>query len=197
MNIFAGLGFVAVAGAAVYFFASPRPADEFAMPVSTAYAKLSTAKLVPSSRDGVYYALDTKVFGNGTDKVTWEASGSMAYHKCSMALAPAGGKADQTHVTVTCEGGGAGDGAAAGMVHNMIRARVLEMVDATLTDRAFDSTRVGATASRWPGDGVDGSLMHAQSEALKMSAEMGKMQRESAKHANDPLVGDEGKSSSY
>ena len=64
-------------------------------------------------------------------------------------------------------------GAAAGMVHNMMRNAYIERVDATLTGRPFDKQlAVGSTASGWPDDGIDGSLATAQVKALKMDAEM-------------------------
>ena len=180
MNLFAGLGFVAVAGAAVYFFAKPQPADDYVMPVQNAYAKLSSVKITPSSKDGMMFSLKTDVTGNGSDKVVWSAGGSMASFRCELGLAPVEKKPDQTHVTVNCNGGSASDGAAAGMVHNMMRNRVIEMVDATLNDRPFDAYRAkGETASRWPGDGVDGSLGTAVGEALKMDAQVRQMQMQS------------------
>lgn len=180
MNLAGGIFFVGLAGGAIYFFASPRPADVYAMPVDLAYAKLVDVDFGPLSEGEV--ALDTvkTASGNGRDKVTWVHKGDMAYYKCNLALAPLPDDTAQTHVTVTCDGGGAGNGAAAGMAHNLFRSRIIERVDATLTDRPFDKDRAGATASRWPGDGVDGSLGTASTEALKMNAEMRRMQRESS-----------------
>lgn len=187
MNVFAGLGFVVAAGAVVYFFAKPQPADDYAMPVSAAYAKLSSVRGDPSSPDGAAFGLASQVSGNGENVVYWASAGSMSSFRCELGLTPAQKNPDQTHVTVTCRGGSASDGAAAGIAHNMKRNRVIEMVDATLNGRPYDAYKAkGATASRWPGDGVEGGLGNAMVEAARMSAEVGEYQSQRARERDEP-----------
>jgi hypothetical protein len=173
--------FVGGTAAALYFFVSPRPADVYPMPMSEAYTKLVHVDFGEMGEGEK--ALDTTktAKGNGKNKVTWIRKGDMSYQECKLDLAPLPEDAAQTHVTVTCEGGGVGDGAAAGMVHNLMRDMVIERVDATLTNRPYDKQRASATASLWPGDGVDGSLATAQAEALKMDSEMHKLQNEASR----------------
>ena len=191
MKLLAAGGFIVLAAGAVYFFGGGQSApDVYAMPVKQAYDTLRAAKIEPSGT-GMYFRLATTVSGNGKNKVVFDGSGSHAHHNCEIALKPAEDPAE-THVAVTCKGGGAGDGAAAGMVHNMIRNRVIEMVDATLTGREFDPGRAqGLTAARWPGDGVDGSLGGAMGEALKMEADTRKMIAEVDAQMDAVPVGDE------
>ena len=172
MRLLAVGGFLAAAAGAVYFFGGQQPGDVYNMPVSEAYAKLTSVNFGQLGEGEKVLNTVKTATGNGKNKVVWAQQGDMAAFSCDLALAPLPDDAAKTHVTVTCEGGGAGDGAAAGMVHNMHRNAVIERVDATLTDRPFDRAKVGTTASRWPGDGVDGSLGTAMGGALKMDADM-------------------------
>lgn len=156
--------------ASVVMLAGCAEPDEYAMSRKDAYDKLMTAK-IESSGTGPFFRLETTIDGNGGSEVIYDASGSMAHHACTMKLTELA--ADNTKVAVICEGGGAGDGAAAGMAHHMIRNRVIELVDATLTSRPFDPQRdEGSTAYRWPNDGVDGSVGTAAKNALKMEADI-------------------------
>lgn len=160
---------IAVAALAATVSACAAP-DEYPMSRQHAYEKLVAAKIVPGG-NGPFFRLETDIRGNGLSEVTYDASGSMARHVCTMRLAALA--EDRTKVAVTCEGGGAGDGAAGGMVHNMIRNRVIELVDATLKGRPFDPELAGgSTAYRWPDDGVDGSFVGAAAQAVKMDADM-------------------------
>ncbi|MWV28297.1 hypothetical protein [Aurantiacibacter rhizosphaerae] len=176
MNILAGAGFAAVAAGLLYVFVDQKPADVYDMPVDQAYGLLTSVDFGESKGD----VMRTST-GNGSNKVTWRTRGSHVGRACDLALAPFEGDAARTHVTVTCQGGGAGEGAAAGMAHNMHRDNVIERLDARLTGRAFDSARVGSTASRWPSDGVDGSYGTAVSKAIEMDREVREMQAESRK----------------
>ncbi len=154
--------------------------DEYDISRKQAYDKLMTAT-IESSGNGPFFRLETTIDGNGGTEVVYDASGSMAHHACTMALSEVA--PERTKVAVTCQGGGAGDGAAAGMVHNMMRNRVIELVDATLDGRPFDPELAeGSTAYRWPGDGVDGSIATAAKDALKMEADM---KREIAQAENE------------
>ena len=183
MKLLVGGGLVAVTAVLLYVFVEQKPADVFDMPVKEAYLKLSNVDFGPMSEGQKVLNTVNKISGNGMNRVTWLQQGDMARYECDIDLKPLPDDAAKTHVTVTCEGGGAGDGAAAGMVHNMHRNRVIERIDAALTGRAFDSSKVGSTSSRWPGDGVDGSLAGAQKEALQMASDMAKMQKDMEKQA--------------
>lgn len=176
MRVLAVGGFVAVAAAAVYMFAKPRPADVYPLPIGEAYQKLSKAKF-QTLEDGFTVQLHAtkSVSGNGRDRITWNESAM----SCNVALAPLPDDAAQTHVAVTCDGGaGAGAGAAAGFAHNLRRNEVIEKIDATLTGRAADPKRIGSTAYRWPGDGVDGSYGTMVKSAIEMDAEQRKFRKE-------------------
>jgi hypothetical protein len=176
--------FVGGTVAALYFFVSPRPADVYPIPMSEAYTKLVHVDFGEMSEGEKVLDTTKTAKGNGKNKVTWIRKGDMSYQECALELAPLSDDAAQTHITVTCQGGGAGDGAAAGMVHNLMRDRVIERVDATLSNRPYDKDRASATASRWPSDGVDGSLATAQAEALRMDSEMHKFQNEAKRRGS-------------
>ena len=169
---------VALAAVVLYFFVRQQPADVYSMPVAEAYQKLSAIQFEPMSEGQKVLHTERSITGDGPGKLIWSEHGDMAALQCELKLAPLPKDAKQTHITVTCEGGGAGDGAAAGIVHNMQRSRVIEHIDAALTGRPFDPKKAGATASRWPGDGVDGSLATAAGKAIQMDAEAHKMQQE-------------------
>ncbi len=177
MNLLPLAGFGAVGAVLLYVFVDQKPADVYEMPVSNAYGLLSTATLTEDGK-GPYGRLDTSVAGNGSNQIYWSGSGAHASRKCTLQLQPFEGDAARTHVTVDCKGGSMSDGAAAGMAHNMHRNQVIELVDATLTGRAYDPSNVGEIASRWPGDGVDGSLGTAMGNAIEMDREMRSMQAE-------------------
>ena len=132
-----------VAASALALVGCGKP-DVYPISLRDAYTRLHVVEIPPSG-DGPFFRLNTAVSGNGADEVVWAASGSMAMHTCTMTLSKIA--AESTHVTVTCDGGSAGSGAAAGMEHNMIRNRVIEMVDATLKGRAFNpDLAAGSTA---------------------------------------------------
>ncbi len=158
-------------------------ADDYAIPLGEAYKRLNAVKLEPSD-NGVFYQLDTTMSGNSADEVTWSAGGSFAAHSCRIGLKAI--DADNTHVSVDCDSNSPASGAASGMEHAMMRSRVIEMVDATLTGRAFSpALAAGPTAWRWPGDGVDSSYAGMVGQALKMDADTRKDQREAAAAARE------------
>ena len=160
--------------------------DEYPLSRKQAYDKLLSARIA-SSGDGPFFRLRTTITGNVGSEVTYDALGDMAHRICHMHLTEL--EPQLTKVKVTCEGGGAGEGAAAGMAHNMIRNRVIELVDATLKDRPFNPELAGgATASRWPSDGVDGSFAGAAGKALKQDAEMHRDIAEAEQAANEAQV---------
>lgn len=178
MNLLAGGALVAVGAGLFYFLVEQKPADVYDMPVSDAYSLLTKVDFGKRTEGEQAAQISYSSRGNGRDKVFWGISGSHTRRQCDIQLTPFEGDAARTHVAIACQGGGAGEGAAAGIAHNMVRNRMIERIDATLTGREYDVTRVGASSSRWPGDGVDGSLGTAAGKALEMNAEMNKMQRE-------------------
>jgi hypothetical protein len=183
MKLLAVGGFAAVGAVLLYMFVEQKPADVYDMPVNQAYGLLADVKYEPLSEGAIAAEIERTTVGNGSDKVTWATRGSHVGRSCDLLLAPFEGDANRTHVTVKCAGGGAGEGAAAGIAHNMHRNRVIERVDATLTGRPFDGNRVGATSSRWPDDGVDGSLGKAMGDALEMERDMHQLQQEMEQQA--------------
>jgi hypothetical protein len=178
MKLLAIGGFGALAAGLLYVFVDQKPADVYDMPVSQAYSLLANVKYDPLTDSGAAGGIRRTTSGNGSDKVTWTTTGSHVNRSCELKLAPFEGDAERTHVTVKCAGGGAGEGAAAGMAHNLHRNNIIERVDATLTGRPYDQQRAGSTASRWPGDGVDGSLGKAMGDALEMDRQMKEMKAE-------------------
>ena len=176
MKFISGGLFVAMAMAALYFFAVRSPSDVYAMPVDQAYDRLAEADLMPGGRS-FYGRLDFSTRGNGRNSISWNGTTSHASRSCEIGLAPWDGDEGKTLVTVTCSGGGIGDGAASGMAHNLFRNAVIEKIDSTLEQRPYDERLArGATASGWPGDGVDGSLATARDRAIEMSQEAARMQ---------------------
>jgi hypothetical protein len=145
------------------------PADEYQLTADEALAKLSAVSIDGAKRSfyGTMGITASKVHPR---QVKWVSSNGTAYYECLLGLAPVGDQQTATKVTVKCNGGGAGDGAAAGMTHNMFRNRLIELVDATLRGQPIEKSK--GIASRWPGDGVDGSPIKAAGAAIKMDQEM-------------------------
>ena len=108
---------------------------------------------------------------------------------CEANIAPEG--ADKSRLTAYCDGGGAGSGAAAGMLMGMTRRALIEHIDATLEKRPFDvKLAQGSTASGWPSDArqPDGTLGTAMGESLKMERDMNKMMRQAEVEIGRRLV---------
>jgi len=142
-------------------------ADEYGLSRKDAYLKLARLEIEPSQQ-APFYMLDQSVHGNGLNKITFGADADSPAFGCLASLtelAP-----EKTKVALACHGA-AGDGAGNGMAHNMLRDRLIGLIDATLRDYAYDPSNIGSTASRWPGDGVDGSIGGAMGQALKMDAD--------------------------
>ena len=143
----------------------------YKLPVARAYQKLMAVTIKPSG-NGPFYRLETESSGKRNQSVEWTAKGSHAGFRCVASLTPL--EAERTRMDVSCQGGGASDGAAAGLVVKMIRNRVIELVDATLKDRPFDPKKAdGATADFWPKDVIDhGNSATAAAKALEMDRQM-------------------------
>ena len=147
-------------------------ANVYAMAPTEVYQALRSAPVEPGGT-GVFGRLDTSVSGNGDSVIYWNASGSHAAVHCEANIAPEG--AGQSRLTAYCGGGGAGDGAAAGMVSAMHRKALIEHIDATLDKRSYDAHLAqGSTASGWPSDArqTDGSYGSAVGGALKMESDI-------------------------
>ena len=141
----------------------------YKMPVARAYHKLMNVAIAPSGK-GPFGRLDIATAGDRNKVVEWTVKGRPE-PLCTASLKPADG--EQTRVDVSCKA--VGDGAGAGITANLIRNRVIELVDATLKDRAFDPKRAdeGATAANWPKDVIDhGTIGTAAAQALEMERKM-------------------------
>lgn len=163
----------------------------YEMPVADAYARLTSAK-IESSYSGVLGNRDISISGNGTDKVYWRASGAHAITRCQADLTPEG--SGSTRITAFCDGGAPSAGAAAGMVHGLMRNRMIEHIDAAMTGRPFDRERAnGQTAGLWPKDvrQPDGSFGTAVNEAVKMDRDMKQMIAEVEKTGQEMRVREE------
>ena len=165
----------AFAGILGYAWFGRGEANVYAMTPTQVYAALRAAPL--GQGNGTPFGnLDTSVSGNGENVVYWNASGSHAAKHCEANITPEG--TDQSRITAFCGGGGAGDGAAAGMVSAMDRKALIEHIDAALDKRPYDVRLAqGSTAAGWPSDArqADGSLGTAMGDALKMDRDMQKM----------------------
>lgn len=163
-----GGALIAVVGYAWY---SRGEANVYPLTVAQTYEKLTTAK-VEESGSGPLGNRDIKISGNGTDKIYWKAEGAHAITRCQADLSPEG--ASSTRITAFCDGASGPSGAAAGMLHGMLRKAMIEHIDSTLDGRPYDRQKArGETASGWPADvrQPDGSLGGAVDEAMKMDRE--------------------------
>ena len=166
-----------------YAWMSSGDPNVYPMSQADVYAKLRAAP-VQKGNSGMFGNLDSSVSGNGESKIYWNASGTFSSNHCEAEITPEG--ATKSRIMAFCEGGGASDGAAAGMLMGMHRRALIEHIDAALNDRPFDKRlALGATAARWPSDArqPDGSYGTMVGEALKMERDISKMQRDSAKEA--------------
>ena len=143
----------------------------YKLPVARVHEKLMAAVIKPSG-SGPFGRLEIETSGRRYVSVEWAAKGSRTGNLCSASLKPL--EAEKTLVDISCKDGGPSTGAAAGLFANMIRARVIELVDATLKDRPFDPQKaLGATASSWPADVIDhGNMATAATKALEMQRQM-------------------------
>ena len=175
----AGVALLVTAAGAALVFNKPQPADVFDMPVKTVYNKLTHVDFGPLGEAGKALHTVRTASGNGYNVVAWDQQGDFAAFSCKMHLTPLPDDAQKTKIAVDCEGGSAAAGAAEGMLHALVRNDYIERVDATLKGRPYNKELAqGATASRWPGDGVDGSIGTAVNKAIEMQADTAKLQRE-------------------
>jgi hypothetical protein len=164
-----------VAAVLGYAWFSRGEANVYPMSVQDTYSKLTGTK-IESDYSGVLGKRDISISGNGENVVYWRASGAHATTRCQADLTPEG--SSSTRINAYCDGGSLPSGAAAGMLHGMMRQRIIEHIDATLTDRPFDKNRArGQTAGLWPKDvrQPDASLGTAVNDAIKMDRDMKKM----------------------
>ncbi len=168
----------AFAGILGYAWFGRGESNVYAMTPAEVYAALRAAPVEPGGQ-AMFGRLDTSVSGNGENVIYWNASGSHAALHCEANISPEG--SDKSRLTAYCGGGGAGDGAAAGMVQGMHRRALIEHIDATLEKRPYDvKLAQGATAAGWPSDArqADGSLGASMGGALQMERDMKKMTRD-------------------
>ena len=172
--------FVGVIG---YAWMSGGDPNVYPLAQAEVYAKLREAP-VQKGNSGMFGNLDSSVSGNGESKIYWNASGTFSSNHCEAEITPEG--TTKSRIMAFCEGGGASDGAAAGMLMGMHRRALIEHIDAALNGRAFDKYKAkGATAARWPSDArqPDGSYGTMVGDALKMERDIHKMQRDLAKES--------------
>ena len=132
-----------------YAWMSGGDANVYPLSQAEVYAKLREAP-VQKGNSGMFGNLDSSVSGNGESKIYWNASGTFASNHCEAEITPEG--ATKSRIMAFCEGGGASDGAAAGMLMGMHRRALIEHIDAALNGRAFDNYKAkGATAAAYIG----------------------------------------------
>ena len=172
-------------GVVGYAWFSAGDPNVYPMSQAEAYAKLTSSR-PPSDGKSAFGTQHLTASGNGESKVNWNASGTFSSTHCEAEITPEG--AAKSRIMAFCQGGGASDGAAAGMVSGMLRHALIEHIDATLKGRAFDPLKAqGATASRWPSDArqPDGSYGTMVAGALKMDRDIHNMERDFAKQAKE------------
>jgi hypothetical protein len=144
-------------------------ANVYKLPVARAYQKLMAVDIKPSGT-GPFYRLDIQTTGKRNELVEWAIKGHNAPY-CVASLKSL--DAERTRVDLSCK---RGEGAIAGMQAKLTRNRVIELVDATLKDRPFDSKSadLAAVAASWPEDPAtkDANLGTAAAEALEMDRKM-------------------------
>ena len=110
------------------------PANVYKLPVARAYQKLMAVDIKPSG-NGPFYRLDIQTTGKRNELVEWTLKGnSVPYCVASLKSLDA----DRTRIDLSCK---RGEGAIAGIQAKLTRNRVIELVDATLKDRPFDSQK--------------------------------------------------------
>ena len=174
-----------VAAVVGYAWLGRAEANVYPMSVADTYAKLSSAK-VDSTGKGPLGARDISISGNGENAVYWVATGAHAVTRCQADLTPEG--ASSTRITAYCDGGAPSAGAAAGMLHGMMRQGMIEHIDSALTGRPFDPAKAhGQTAAMWPKDirQPNGSFGGAVNDAIKMDRDMKKMIAEAEKSGSE------------
>ena len=153
------VGLVGFVGIGTYTYTSRTPADVYAMPTKAAYARLIAVDFGPMSEGQIALNTEKTATGNDQDEVIWTSHGDLAHYECTMRLRPLFDDPGKTHVKVSCDGGGAGDGAAAGMAKNLYRNAIVKRVDATLWEIPFEKGNVGNIGvAGWPDEGVDSYL---------------------------------------
>lgn len=138
----------------------------YSMSADQAYAKLVDAKIERSGK-GPFGTLPIAAVGDGSGTIKYMVTGMKM---CEANIAAEG---DKSRISAFCDQGG--EGAAAGMTQNLMRSRLIEHIDATLNDRAFDPRlALGTTAGSWPEDPrqPNGSIGAAATEALKMERDI-------------------------
>lgn len=115
--------------------------------------------------------------GTPGKSLKWTFSGGgYRTSECTVFIEPEGSA--KSRLDVSC--GENGHAAVSSMVTGYQRNAAIELVDATLTGRAYSQDNAkGATATRWPADRVHhGDIFEATGEAIQMDMEM---QRELAR----------------
>lgn len=161
-----------------YAWMSAGDPNVYPMSQAEAYAKLTSAR-IPANNGSILGSHPYAVSGDGVSTVNWNASGTSSSTHCEADITAEG--ASKSRITAFCSGGGASDGAAAGMLSGMQRKALIEHIDSTLKGRAFDARMAnGETAARWPSDArqPDGSYGTMVAGALKMDHDMHQMQRD-------------------
>ena len=169
-------GIAAIAAGGLYMHGPRGEANVYSMPAAEVYSKLAAMK-VEKGNFAPFGKLDTDVSSWDGNKVSVTASGGRA--GCTATITPV--TEASARVDASCEGGG--EGAAAGLMITHRRNKFIELVDSTLTGRAYDTDLArGATAARWPADVIDhGTFADAVSESVEMEAETRALASEASK----------------
>jgi hypothetical protein len=143
------------------------PPNVYPMSQAEVVDKLARLDVEPSGT-GPFGRLEFNASRQGSDTVIWTATGSHARRRCEIHVAPV--DAASSRVDISCGGGSASAGAAAGLELGATRKSAIELIDATLEGRPYDFRLAqGSTAWSWPEDKVDhGSYADAVGTAVAM-----------------------------
>ncbi len=156
-------------------------ANVYKLPVARAYQKLMAAEIKPSGT-GPFGRLEIQTTGKRNELVEWTVKGHSSPY-CTVSLKSV--DAERTRLDVSCM---RGEGAIAGLQAKLMRNRAIELVDATLKDRPFDSksAEIAAVAASWPADPAtkDANLGTAAAEALEAHRQAAQDVRQMSPRAN-------------
>lgn len=134
-----------------YLISDRTAPDVYELPIAEVYAKLAAADLGEANKPD-FLTLETSNSGNGRDRLYWEKTSSHSYRKCRIDLTEIAEEPNHTHVAIACDTKSGTAGLAKDVTNVVMRAAMIERIDAALTDRPFDADRATSTASGWPGE---------------------------------------------
>ena len=209
MKLITGAVLLLISGAGIWFFAMPKPADEYALPMADVYSRLAAVSVAYNSAGNDKAAFGGHSVipnGNGSDRIVWTV-GHTAPLDCTISLSALA--ANKTKVAVSCDEPADKKAMLAAMRGNEvtganmgegswiigIRNDVIEKIDSTLNGLPYDDSKSAQVAWRWPDDvvhhaGLAETMGPAVGNAIKMDMEennrrMAEQQAQASGHSDD------------